>query len=84
MRYRLIGVFAMIGWLAAGPAAAQSCGLSKVASYDMQQLEDGRVVIAMKIGDKDVLMQVDTGAWFSFLDADKTAPLWPHPEPVEG
>jgi len=81
MRYRLIGALTALGLLAAGPAAAQGCGLSKVASYDMQQLEDGRVVITMKIGDRDLLMQVDTGAWFSFLDQDTVHAMnLPHQE----
>ena len=81
MRHLLIGALAALGLLAAGPAAAQSCGLSKVASYAMQQLEDGRVVITMKIGDTDTLMQVDTGAWFSILNADTVHAMHlPHQE----
>jgi hypothetical protein len=55
--------------LFACPAAAQTCGLQKVATYDMLPSE-GRVLIKMRIGDSDRIMIVDTGAWFSYLTTD--------------
>ncbi len=70
MKHRLAGSLAALCLFAAEPALGQGCGLTKVASYPIQYLDHGRVVIAMKIAGKDMLMAVDTGAWFSTLDSD--------------
>ena len=66
-----LGCFLML----ASSAAAQSCGLSRVESYDMVPTEYGQIGINVLIGDKQELMVVDTGAWFSFLSADAVASL---------
>ena len=67
MRLARLGVAVIAALCAAAPATGQTCGLTKVATYDMESTDSGHVVIKMKIGDEERLMAVDTGAWFSHL-----------------
>jgi hypothetical protein len=59
------------GCLATSTANAQTCGLTKVASYDMRFTDSGHVAVDIRIGGVDKLMAVDTGAWFSYLTAEE-------------
>jgi len=51
-------------------AHADPCGLTKMASFDMQGLADGRIEIPITIADKPFLVMVDTGAPLGILDGD--------------
>jgi predicted aspartyl protease len=62
---------AAFGILAATAANAQTCGLTKVASYDMHFTDSGHVAVEITIGGQDKLLAVDTGAWFSYLTAEE-------------
>jgi predicted aspartyl protease len=61
----------VLALLFASGASAQTCGLKLVASYDMVPARNGRsVLVKMRIAGTDQIMQINTGAWHSYLTSD--------------
>jgi predicted aspartyl protease len=76
--------FVLLAAAAASTAHAGDCGLQKMAGFDMQGLESGRVEIPASLDGKPYLMMLDTGAPIGILDTAVADELELKRNPIRG